>query len=531
MSYCKFSKEWFSAEDGVIAKDKFGEKHLVSPNITTIECEDCGEVFIRQEVRHRIDGNGVFVCEYCEENGDYGTCSDCGYWTIDGYTTGDNRYICQDCYDSNYFTCENCGEIYHNDDSIRVSNDAYVCENCIRNYYCCDRCGEYYPLQDTYSIDNGRYCGYCYNEHTVECGECGERVDEDNATWSDEDVCCYCDSCYNGRTNVIHDYGYKPEPYFRGTSSNNEYFGFEIEVNGDRSYAEEFLDRFGDNDESYLYLKKDGSVKGFEIVTQPMSRKFFYDSFIPKLRNGMRFLVNNGFTAHNKAGIHIHVSQDAISVEQMKKLIILLFPKSNKVYQTWLAITQRKDDKMSQWSSMNPNNLYGYNNFIKYAKDEFGYVKSRYSAKRDICKTIAEYDRDYGTKPSLGSGRYLALNCNSSANTVEFRIFNSNTRIERIIKNAQVVFSLLDFTKTDKLPTMNNYLRFIEEHKFEYEELFDFLVEKDIYKPRVMKEKAQKFVEEVGISVRELKEYVDALTNNRNTEVDDNDEREVSQCV
>ena len=44
--------------------------------------------------------------------------------------------------------------------------------------------------------------------------------------------------------------------------------------------------------------------------------------------------------------------------------------------------------------------------------------------------------------------RYIAMNCSPNNKTVEFRIFNSSTRVERILKNYEIVFSLIDFTNT-----------------------------------------------------------------------------------
>ena len=75
-------------------------------------------------------------------------CDDCGcvIENDDYYTTYDGRIICEDCYDSDYFTCEDCGSILPLDDAVSVNHGgSYVCPDCAdRYYYQCADCGEYF---------------------------------------------------------------------------------------------------------------------------------------------------------------------------------------------------------------------------------------------------------------------------------------------------------------------------------------------------------------------------------------------------
>ncbi len=95
---------------------------------------------------------------------------------------------------------------------------------------------------------------------------------------------------------------------------------------------------------------------------------------------------------------------------------------------------------------------------------------------------------------AISSGRYTAMNIASCNKTVEFRIFNSSTRIERILKNYEVIFSLIDFTNTDSLPTHMNYLKYIAKNQNKYKYLYEFCVEKELIKVEDNEPKVNLFV-------------------------------------
>lgn len=437
----------------------------------TAECYDCGKTFVitKDTVQDRC---GNYLCEDCQD--DYIICDDCGEFTREDCATIVNNgdKVCEYCLDNHYSYCEHCNEYVYNDDVVEVHTGRYSeywCSDCADNdAFRCDDCGKWYSTNDHYSynVEGDTICEDCINNGNYGyCEDCQEYYYDRHINYCEEDECYYCDDCYeNHQQKTIHDYGYKPSPYFRGTGQ--EYFGMELEVSGDTDYADEFLG-IVDDEENLLYLKHDGSVSGFEIVTQPMTREFIYEVFADKLKEGLQYLNGIGFRGHNQGGIHIHVSKSVISNEQLNKLVTLLYPKSENNYKMWLSITQRHDDEMKQWSSMKLSN------------------------KRRITKEIREYyNSDY--KPSIDSGRYTAINVTD--NTIEFRIFNSNTRIERVMKNYEVIFSLLDFTKENILPTMRNYLNYIVDNNEKYKYLYDFLIEKKLVFTKEQKQREQEVI-------------------------------------
>lgn len=525
--FCRATKTEFIATDGIIATNQLGEKHLYSPFVKFYYCQNCGKRLVEEpdlSEKLPVDEHGNYLCGECVIV--FSICPDCGYWEkifdkkyinikIAPYNYR-NIYICSKCY-VKYKKCELCFTHHKEEEIFKTKDGLFICKNCIEEKYTrCEECGEY-VLKDTIqtTADGFKLCNECYENDTTFCSDCGAVYRFTHNMFEEEDSCDYfCPDCYNTHrygAEVINNYSYKPKPKFHGRTK--EFFGFEIEVSGKEYYAKKFLEAFGDTEQKELYIKHDGSVAGFEIVTQPMSRNYFYRTFVPKLEKGMAFLKSKKFKGHNTAGIHIHVSSKAISSHQLKRMILLMYSKQKKVYKTWLAITQRHDRQMKHWASMNPENIN--------------------CGKKYLMKRIDDCERQDRKKPNLSSGRYMAINCQNEK-TVEFRIFNSNIRIERIIKNAQVIFSLLDFTATNKIPTMSNYLRYIEENKQSYKELYNFLIEKHIYIPKEEKEKQNKIMKALGVkTTEELKSMLSVITQEQNLEIDDNDEqeRDMEQCA
>ena len=95
-------------------------------------CDDCDELVLDADLIAVNDNHG-FVCENCAD--DYYTCSHCRGLFSESYLAVDTYYItlCSDCYDDYYFTCEDCGEVYHVDDS-RYINDCVYCESCANDH-------------------------------------------------------------------------------------------------------------------------------------------------------------------------------------------------------------------------------------------------------------------------------------------------------------------------------------------------------------------------------------------------------------
>lgn len=145
----------------VTGKEYDNEEVMVG---NVVRCSNCGEWEVRNFCYEL--SNGDYVCEDCY-NEHYATCECCErVCDIDDcYETADGNCVCKDCYGRHYFTCDHCGEIYHDDYYNRTADGNYVCDDCLAEHYTyCDHCGEYYCNGDMQEIDRECVCQNCYEK-------------------------------------------------------------------------------------------------------------------------------------------------------------------------------------------------------------------------------------------------------------------------------------------------------------------------------------------------------------------------------
>ena len=429
-----------------------------------MKCDICGELHPLNEGKI-IQGSGCtyFVCDDCSPD-DYVICDDCGELVEEDrtYTTHDGRIICENCYESNdYFTCERCGKIIENCHIVHIQDtEEDVCDDCAEeNYYQCMECGEWYSGNRIITDSNNQHlCEDCYCDNYYTCAQCGEFVHRDYAYWDEGTDDMYCEYCYSTEigSRVINSYHsnddwivHYTEKEYNDYMSDKLTLGLEIEVAGDATCAEGFMDKV-DND--LIYLEKDGSVAGFEIITQPMTRKYATELFEDKISKGFEFLKEHNFKGHTAGGIHIHVRSPYDTPNFMScllKLKKLLYNLPTNMQDLLLLISQRSSDKLKQWS----DNTY--------------------------------YRKLTLQNCTLQDNRYELLNMDSRTQTLEFRMFNSNLRTERIMKNVEVVLSLLDYV--DTYYTVNMYdknlftwLDYVKRNEEKYPNLVAFINEDKI---------------------------------------------------
>ena len=168
--------------------------------------------------------------------------------------------------------CECCGCLIDDDDYTEW-NGQIICSDCLENHTTtCECCGERIWDEDVYGDNDITLCSHCYHHSYTRCSCCDALLHEDDAYYLDGET--YCRDCYEDEreeSNLIHEYGYKPNPIFYG--EDNRYFGIELEIDGagrDDDYAEELLD-IANAHADLLYIKTDGSLDdGMELVSPPL---------------------------------------------------------------------------------------------------------------------------------------------------------------------------------------------------------------------------------------------------------------------
>lgn len=402
-------------------------------------CTECGctgeELF-----ELNINGEDRLVCADCAKSLGFVQCSDCGEWVPEdeALTTADGDTICEDCYGDSYFTCEDCGEISHMDDAVRVNPDtwreAYVCQRCADDdYYRCDDCGQYFTDGYIHEDDQGTViCDDCWDSHDyTTCDDCGRIIQIDYANWDEVDEVYYCDDCWSEHEHrSFHDYGYKPNPEFQyrsgeaGKQDSILTFGVELEVDCGDDHNDLADDLVQLNQP--IYMKHDGSLgsEGVEIVTHPCS--LAYHQYELRWAEISRTCRSHDYKSHDAetCGLHIHIGRKQMGSSTEERLrtagnLVLLV---DSIWSQLVTFTRRTDSQLSRWSERPCTYiLHG----VEYTDDEL------------TSMALATRSR----------GRYQTVNLTNSS-TVELRCFRGTLKRDTIIASIQLASNMTRYAMT-----------------------------------------------------------------------------------
>jgi hypothetical protein len=405
-----------------------------------MECSECDEN--RNLIELEIDGSKEIYCLDCIP--ELEKCKDCEeiYKKAD-MTEIDGEFVCQGCYDDHYYTCENCNEIHHTDDTVEIHtgrrNTEFWCENCTdRRAYKCDDCGNYFY---DYGISDGNraICQECLEDGSwYTCDSCGVILMEDETRFTDNG--CYCESCapeeetddgYSGNSSsCINQHWSKFRPIFHGEG--NLFFGMELEIDDGEnrnSCAEEiYTDRKND-----LYIETDGSLgsSGLELVFHPRTIES-WDDYRIELEKICTIARDNGYKSHDTTtcGLHIHASRNGFGeteteIQETIGKVVFMF---EHFFPDFLRYSRRTEGQLASW------------------------------AKR-YCFDGMETGIEYYKKGKGENDRYHAINL-VPAETVEFRFFRGSLKIKSIMGALHMVNRMIAYAK--------NYIKKdIEKGKFD----------------------------------------------------------------
>lgn len=423
--------------------DAFNEKFFV--------CEDCGELFIKDDEPHYDTEDGGIVCENCFCI-DYVECEECScairtdeaitaykknrraYWQID------EVYVCSECLHDHYYACEHCGSYHHND----ITSYDVIVDNYGTTETWCDRCSD----------ESARYCA-----------ECGDLYDMEIMEWDDDADDYVCEGCSGGpkdwgynrgdiktyiAPNFIMDYCEKPDACFCPSYDESTiYYGFELEVEASsgtnpRSYVNDV------NSSGYTYIKHDGSLShGMEIVSHPATLQYHMEK-MDAWKEIFRKLRRNGFTSHDagSCGLHVHASLAAMEEANpfaVHNLIILF----DRFWENLVKFSRRTNRQLDHWAKR----------YCVPASEEYALIKS--AAKREW-------------------SRYMAINL-QNFETVEFRLFRGSLKLKTFYATLQLVDTLVK--KAIELGGDADKVRSItweELVRSDYKELNDYLTERGL---------------------------------------------------
>ena len=330
-----------------------------------------------------------------------------------------------------------------------------------------------------------------YKAQKPKCKVCGEPIDFD--AWKTQKhlgfYVCEKHRKY-GEVNNIHCYHSSQTLKELKTDKEVQLFGFELEVNAkDRIngnlmniYAGVVKEILGD----ILYdIQEDGSVSnGFEIITNPMSKEYYFSKNTQdRLRTLLKFLNSVGLNYNNGCGLHIHTTRKPI--EDLKI--------ENYIGKLHLIMETFKDE----FKILSQRDNYSYCRFLS---DEV-------SLSVEDLKASSLLDKKKNTT------RYLTIN-NQKGATIELRLFKATTNIQILNAYMQIYMNIIDYLKKDKLDkktikdfTKGNYARpYANSMIKEYRELF--IVDNSKIIERIKKIKTDKFNEPI-------KEMLEIIENTR----------------
>lgn len=339
-------------------------------------------------------------------------CYNCGAMvSIDDTREVEGEHVCQECIDNHYYTCDDCGELVHEDNVCWTTDDIPICSDCADRYYnYCEDC-ERYDRDTTYIENYGNVCNNCYGRGDYHyCERCDNYFRGDDMTFCDEDEQYYCDECYDERCEELeeeenNDYvGYYHEhhsqygrhiQYVEGEDEENTFtYGVETEtesVNGNRDNEREYIEVLNgapiknerEHDSSLDY-------SGVEVITYPFSYEYAMAN-VEGMKETFEKAIALGYRGdRSNCGIHIHVKRPSDEVIDRIWLIMETFKREI------IEVARRHNEHYAHFISDYNGNV-GENT-----------LKSLYYIEKNKNK----------------SDRYYALNL-TNEKTIEFRIFKS----------------------------------------------------------------------------------------------------------
>lgn len=353
-------------------------------------------------------------------------CSHCGCKIEGTPLIVEGDYFCEECYESETFTCDHCQERTLMSNAVSDEN-TMICQNCYDDYYRrCERCRCLIHDNDVYWLGDYPYCRDCYDEE-----------EEDN--------------------EYIHEYGYKPAPIFHKCCDEDKirYYGVELEIDHggkDDDNAEEIAD-IANADAENIYIKSDGSLEeGMELVSHPCSLKYHREEL--PWKDMMRKAVRLGYRSHNTTtcGLHVHIGRADLgeTYEQQEDVIsrIMFFFESH--WNELFRFSRRTEASVEHWAAR-----HGYN---------------------DRPKEILEKAK------KSNKGRYACVNI-SNVNTVEIRMFRGTLKWNTFIATLELVDAICDnaIRYSDRKVHQQSWTDFVMELDPGYTELIKYLKEKMLY--------------------------------------------------
>lgn len=449
-------------------------------------CYECGVPHKTEFMRKALNakGNDVLICAQCSVN-HYVTCTDCGNVVHSDYSlyNWEGKVICQDCYESDYATCECCDCAFPSEDiDYYPAIHQHLCASCVETRFAtCERCHN--VVYETRAVettgDTQEWCIDCCQNHGYFCSNCGILLNEGAAYWHDDE--CYCESCYDemgfndDNDVVIQDYHYhkgKLNDFYLAAgedSANVLTFGVELEIDEggfDHDNARQILGNFRG---ASVVAERDGSLdNGFEMISYPFSLKYYKETMRDDYEKAFKTAVSLGYVSHNTdtCGLHVHVGRQSLGVDkdQQTDTISKIWLLMHRFQEAFTLLSRRKLHKLNQWARMPKTEDLGVDSISELMPIENLKVK------------VKALDGNQCVE------RRIALNLQNSK-TIEFRLFRGTLNINTFTATLQLVHNVCYLCKILTLADVSNitWTEFVRLLATDSPELLSYLKSKNLY--------------------------------------------------
>ena len=236
--------------------------------------------------------------------------------------------------------------------------------------------------------------------------------------------------------NEINSYDYRPRfSFFKTGNEKSEdeklVVGFELEAENiadiitKRELAEGISEIINNDDEQFLYYKRDGSLdNGIEVVSMPFSLDWIRENK-SKIEKVLQYMRDSGFQSHDPGtcGLHFHINKKYFgnTSEELENNIDKL-----------ILFTEYYKDKLIKFSR---RNCFDYCHFLgdkRYLSDE---------ERLNILKV---------KKEKFNVDRYMVINIENSK-TVEFRLIRGTLNFNTFMAAVEFIFSLARVIKNNEI--------------------------------------------------------------------------------
>ena len=314
----------------------------------------------------------------------------------------------------------------------------------------------YFPIQMFSHVDGVEVA----HEEAVNgvCPICG------NTLRGGQTICSECETKARDIVTSYHSFrGYSIKSVGGEDKFDSSTIGAELEVevkDGHRAGVTALYCKSQDS-KNIIHFERDGSLSnGFEIITQPMTFKYWQEVYSNDLQKILKKASENGGKSHDTStcGLHFHVGREGLATSVRS---------SDDVIDNVLLIVETFRKEIERFARRSSNR---YARFL--------------SEGSSVDSNELDLDTVKQLKSDKRGDRYLVVNLRN-ANTIEFRIFRGTLKFETFMASLELVNNIVNIAKYENIQGLTwldlvNYNSEMNKYLTQYNETLDISSNKEV---------------------------------------------------